>query len=437
MSRLFCYGMLALAVFSTGTFAQDTVQVNMNNGALWNTVQDDDTSVDFGFDYSIYGIPNAPGSDDSKGIRLAANIDAGAAAAISVSPKDLSYGGNYEVSVAVWMNYYADPGRVGTTEYGGLFIGHDPNGDVINGAGLIADGDGDSSRDYRLFKDSAEQFIESGQYDILSQNNNDIDLVEAFLGMEVPVEQLDDDVFEVPNEDVIAPDGTLGFGWHIFTADVDADTGTANFAIDDLSIGTIDTAIGDDVALEGSVALTMWDIFSSVAPVPEFAFAVFDSLTITGEPSGGEPGDFDGDGLLTANDINLLTLQIKAGDYRPQFDVNQDGDLDTSDHTFWVKDLKRTWFGDSNLDGEFSSTDFVSAFQAGKYEVEGANNAGWEEGDWNGDLQFDSSDFVTAFIDGGFEQGPVAAVAAVPEPSSILLLASAVIGFWSIGRRRR
>ena len=57
----------------------------------------------------------------------------------------------------------------------------------------IADGDGDSSRDYRLFKDSAEQFIESGQYDILSQNNNDIDLVEAFLGMEVPVEQLDDD----------------------------------------------------------------------------------------------------------------------------------------------------------------------------------------------------------------------------------------------------
>ena len=125
--------MLTLAVFSSGTFAQDTIQVNMNNGALWNTVQDDDTSVDFGFDYSIYGIPNAPGSDDSKGIRLAANIDVGAAAAISVSPKDLSFGGNYEVSAAVWINYYADPGRVGTTEYGGLFIGHDPDGDARRG----------------------------------------------------------------------------------------------------------------------------------------------------------------------------------------------------------------------------------------------------------------------------------------------------------------
>ena len=437
MSRMFCYGMLTLAILQTGTLAQETVQVNMNDGALWNTLQDDDTSVDFGFDYSIYGIPNAPGSDDSKGIRLAANIDAGVAAAISVSPKDLSFDGNYEVSVAVWLNYYADLGKVGTTEFGGLFVGHDPNGSVINGAGLIADTDGDSSRDYRLFKDSEEQFIESGQYDILSQNNHDIDLAEAFLGMEVPVEQLDDDVFEVPNEDAIAPDGALGFGWHIFTADVDADNGTANFAIDDLSIGTIDAAIGSDVALEGTVALTMWDIFSSVAPVPEFAFAVFDNLTITGEPSGGEPGDFDGDGLLTANDINLLTIQIKTGDYRPQFDVNQDGDLDASDHTFWVKDLKRTWFGDANLDGEFSSTDFVTAFQAGKYEDNIPMNAGWEEGDWNADLDFDSSDFVTAFVDGGFEQGPLAAVAAVPEPSSIVLLVSAVIGFWSIGRRRR
>ena len=79
----------------------------------------------------------------------------------------------------------------------------------------------------------------------------------------------------------------------------------------------------------------------------------------------------------------------------------------------------------------------MTAFQAGKYEDNIPMNAGWEEGDWNADLDFDSSDFVTAFVDGGFEQGPLAAVAAVPEPSSIVLLVSAVIGFWSIGRRRR
>jgi hypothetical protein len=77
-----------------------------------------------------------------------------------------------------------------------------------------------------------------------------------------------------------------------------------------------------------------------------------------------------------------------------------------------------TYFGDSNLDGEFSSADFVTVFAAGKYET-GAE-AGWDAGDWNGDMIFDSSDFVTAFSGGGYELGPRAAVASVPEPISLL-----------------
>ena len=76
--------------------------------------------------------------------------------------------------------------------------------------------------------------------------------------------------------------------------------------------------------------------------------------------------------------------------------------------------------GDSNFDGAFGSSDLVVVFTAGKYEADTA--AGWAEGDWNGDLKFSSSDLVTAFTDGGYEAGPRAAVAAVPEPSSIVLL---------------
>ena len=55
-------------------------------------------------------------------------------------------------------------------------------------------------------------------------------------------------------------------------------------------------------------------------------------------------------------------------------------------------------------------------------------SASWAEGDWNGDGIFDSSDMVTAFADGGYEKGPRADVAAVPEPTSVLLLMAGLIG---------
>ena len=74
-----------------------------------------------------------------------------------------------------------------------------------------------------------------------------------------------------------------------------------------------------------------------------------------------------------------------------------------------------TYVGDSNLDGEFNSSDFVVVFTAGKYESGEA--ATYAEGDWNGDMLFNSSDFVAAFGQGGYERGPKPA--AVPEPSSM------------------
>ena len=71
---------------------------------------------------------------------------------------------------------------------------------------------------------------------------------------------------------------------------------------------------------------------------------------------------------------------------------------------------------------------------AGEYEDGAAGNSGWATGDWNGDMDFDSSDFVAAFQGAGFEAGPRAAVAAVPEPSSIVLL---LVGMLFCIRRRR
>ncbi len=51
---------------------------------------------------------------------------------------------------------------------------------------------------------------------------------------------------------------------------------------------------------------------------------------------------------------------------------------------------------------------------------ETAQAALWEHGDWNGDGQFTSGDFVTAFQDGGYKQGPRPVAAVVSEPTSLM-----------------
>lgn len=150
----------------------------------------------------------------------------------------------------------------------------------------------------------------------------------------------------------------------------------------------------------------------------------------------GVPGDFDGDGELTVDDIDLLTAASAADTNEPKYDLNQDALVNGDDVYIWAKDLKRTWIGDADVNLEFNSGDFVQAFAAGKYEID--EPAVWSQGDWDGSGRFDSGDFIAAFSDGGYEIGPrtnLNAVSAVPEPSAVLLLALGMMGLVARSRR--
>ena len=191
-----------------------------------------------------------------------------------------------------------------------------------------------------------------------------------------------------------------------------------------------------DAAFDYTTVYNQWTRF------PIFFSPARMRLTLSSSHS----GDFSADDVHDAVDVDMLASEIRDPDrwfwLYSMFDLDGDGSVGDRDHRIWVKDVKHTWYGDADLDGEFNSDDFVQVFQAGKYEREPildshgdiVNPVSWAEGDWNADGIFDSRDMVTAFVDGGYELEPRTDVAAVPEPAAWTLL---VIGFvlWLFSRR--
>ena len=147
------------------------------------------------------------------------------------------------------------------------------------------------------------------------------------------------------------------------------------------------------------------------------------------------PGDLDGNGQLDAADAEALVAAIRANSSDLSLDLDGDNVVNTSDLEHWVSQIANTWIGDVDLDGEFSSTDMVSVFQAGRYES--AGEATWRQGDWDADGQFGSSDLIMAFQDGGYEKGPrPSQTNLVPEPMSLSTTVLGMILLAAILRRR-
>ena len=190
---------------------------------------------------------------------------------------------------------------------------------------------------------------------------------------------------------------------------------------------------------DSTTVYNQWTVFP-------FGFDPF-AAGLTMEPS--PVGDFNANDVLDVADVDVLAERIRLGHVDSNghwpdamFDVNSNGSVGREDDRIWVKDLKNTWFGDANLDGEFNSSDMVQVFVAGKYEKKPIVNWGgeilnpvsWSEGDWNADGVFDSSDMVTAFADGGYEKGPRTDAVAVPEPCGWVLMLLGAAGLLNVRR---
>jgi hypothetical protein len=214
--------------------------------------------------------------------------------------------------------------------------------------------------------------------------------------------------------------------------------------------GTLTLEIGDEDPWEvtlpsdirnESTTLTAFGIWTAATPSnasPRYVEIFLDDITYTSLSTTTKPGDYNNNGLLDAGDLDQQAQAIAGQQHPQEFDLNNDGLVNFTDREMWIDELKNTWIGDANLDGEFNSSDMVQVFARGKYEK--PETAGWEEGDFNGDTFFDSGDMVAAFVAGGYEKGikgggPNPAVSAVPEPTTLAMFVVGILAM--IGTRCR
>ena len=172
-----------------------------------------------------------------------------------------------------------------------------------------------------------------------------------------------------PN-DVVLNDGAT----HHAAATYDADSGEKAIWIDGVKRWSLDVSGGDIVSGGGAVAyigsvnggenftglIDEFAFWSRALTVDEIALHysnVMSGLNYFG--IGGVLGDFNGNGVLDAADIDDLTTQVASSSSLLSYDLNGDSLINAEDINVWVKDLFKSWIGDANLDGEFNSSDLV------------------------------------------------------------------------------
>jgi hypothetical protein len=137
-------------------------------------------------------------------------------------------------------------------------------------------------------------------------------------------------------------------------------------------------------------------------------------------------GDLNHDGATNAGDIDHLSRRLSQP-YTWENDLNSDGRVDIADADALVHDVLGTLDGDATLDGVVDFNDLVKLAQ--HYNVTDGNQS-WAAGDFTHDGNVDFNDLVklaqnynlAAADTAGFSADFRAALAAVPEPSAVLLL---------------
>jgi PEP-CTERM motif-containing protein len=266
-----------------------------------------------GFDYSAFGIPAAPGSSDTLGLRLRANVPGGDAAPVttrpagttsglSVSPTGQNFGTNYGMTFYAWSNFNGSPNAQGLADNanseGGtnnvmfalgtsgtvpLVVGNTTlvtNGQM-DGIGFATSGDGGITNDYRIYPKSGTIVPAGAEYAAGGSSNALAYYTALFPSVSAPVVQQALSTAEYGGDASNTQAGStqagaFGFKWH--KVQIITNNGIVTWDVDGARIATYNAT---SLTMGGNnIALGQSDVNTTTTRHPSLLFTVFDNLDV-------------------------------------------------------------------------------------------------------------------------------------------------------------
>ena len=245
-----------------------------------------DNAVTFNFDYSSLGIPSAPHATNgtTRGVQLQANLTLGVVAALSISPTNQSFSGDYRLHFDGWINVNGPlPGGPGSTEFLTAGLGTSGTHPEWTGSGTAdgfyfsADGDGGVSGtsttagDYSGYIGSVWQNAASGIYAAGIPDNAAVYYATAFpVGQAAPALQQSN----YPQQTGTLASGTFGLAWHDVI--VARRGNLVDWVIDGIRFATISNA----TFTASNVFVGFWDPFASLSSNNVINFGLVDNVRV-------------------------------------------------------------------------------------------------------------------------------------------------------------
>ena len=250
-----------------------------------------DTAITFNFDYSTLGIPSAPNSTNSStlGVQMKANLANVAVAAVSLSPTNKIFSGDYRVRFDGWINVNGPfpGGGAGSTEF--LTAGVGTSGTRAEYTGNASadgyyfsiNGDGGSSdtatntADVNGYSGASILRAETGIYwagtDTTARGNGNFYYTTTFgTGAAAPALQQ----ANYPQQAGSLNAGTFGLAWHDVI--VSKRGSTVDWVIDGVRCCTISNA----TFTASNVFVGFWDPFNSLSSNNVINFGLVDNVRV-------------------------------------------------------------------------------------------------------------------------------------------------------------
>jgi hypothetical protein len=250
-----------------------------------------DTRVAFSFNYAGMGVPAAPSSGGTtRGLRMEANLGAGALAALSLSPKNQAFTGDYRLRFDMWINVNGPlpDGGTGSTEFLTAGLGTAGNRVHWTGSGSTADGmwfsvsgEGGASEtststgDFCAYLGTTLQNPAAGCYlagnDTSAKGNNNAYYLAAFPdGSSPPAWQRNN----FPQQTGTTAAGTIGMAWREVI--VSRRGNVVDWSIDGVRLVSITNAS----MAAGNVFVGYWDNYTSISDNTNLSFGLVDNVRV-------------------------------------------------------------------------------------------------------------------------------------------------------------